>query len=467
MLQNTRRAGIAFALPAVALGLVTTATSVTAQQSGTVAFVNVNVIPMDRERVLRDQTVVVANGRITALGPAASTQVPQGATRVDARGKFLMPGIAEMHAHVPGINAQATPEQQAQQKQSAEEVLFLYVAAGATTIRGMQGNPAQIELRRRVQSGELIGPRMVLGAPQLSGNSAPNADSARARVRAAKAAGFDLLKVQETLSKEAYDAIVDEAKRQGMPWGGHVSNFVRLSGVLAARQSTVDHLDGYIEALAGDPEVPPAQAALQADESKIPALALATKDAGVAVVPTMSLWETLQGAHEVAGLQTRPELKYVPPQMVQAWTNSVNDARSNANFNAQAAARLIELRNKMLGALNAAGVTILMGTDAPQIFSVPGFSLYHELPVMVKAGMTTHQVLASGTINVARFLGAEREAGTVAVGKRADLLLLDANPLESIDNIQKRAGVMVNGRWLPESEIQRRLEAIAARHRAM
>jgi imidazolonepropionase-like amidohydrolase len=463
MLENARRARIA--LPAILALLLGAPASTVAQQQGTVAFVNVNVIPMDRETVLRDQTVVVQNGRITAVGPAASTQVPQGATRVDARGKFLMPGIAEIHAHVPGINPQGTPEQQAAQKQFAEDVLFLYVAAGATTIRGMQGNPAQIEMRRRVESGELIGPRMYLGAPQLGGN-VPHPDTGRARVRQAKAAGFDLIKVQEGLTKEAYDAIVDEAKKQGLPWGGHVSSFVMLSGALAAKQSTVDHLDGYIEALAGDPpNMPAGQAALQADESKIPALAQATKAAGVAVVPTMSLWETLQGAHDPAQLGTRPELKYMPPQMVQGWATTVGNTRSNANFNAQTAARHIELRNKMLAALDAAGVTILMGTDAPQIFSVPGFSLYHELPVMVKAGMTTYEVLASGTINVARFFGTERETGTVATGKRADLLLLDANPLENINNIQRRAGVVVNGRWLPETEIQRRLEAIAARHR--
>jgi imidazolonepropionase-like amidohydrolase len=148
--------------------------------------------------------------------------------------------------------------------------------------------------------------------------------------------------------------------------------------------------------------------------------------------------------------------------MRQGWTNQATNARQNAN--PEAARREVELRDKVLKALNEAGVPILMGTDAPQVFSVPGFSLYHELPVMVRAGMTPYQVLASGTINVARFFGTESETGTIGNGKRADLLLLDANPLQNIDNIQRRAGVMVNGRWLPETEIQRRLSEITARY---
>jgi imidazolonepropionase-like amidohydrolase len=442
-------------------------TAVQGQGRGTFAFTNVNVIPMDRERVLQDQTVVVQNGRITAVGPAASTAVPQGATRVDARGKFMMPGIAEMHGHLIAINPQAQNAQAA--AQLAEDVLFLYVAAGATTVRGMQGHASQFEQRRRVESGEIIGPRLYLGAPPLAGtggNAVTDPEVARQRVRDAKQAGFDLLKVHEALSPEVYAAIVDEARKQGLPWGGHVSDFIKLSGALEAKQSTIDHLDNYIEALTANDGagIPAGQRALHADESRIPELASATKQAGVAVVPTSSLWETLRGARDLSELTARPEVKYMPPNMRQGWVNAVNNTRTAAD--PRAAQREVQLRDKILKALNDEGVLILMGTDAPQIFSVPGFSLYHELPVMVRAGMTPFQVLASGTTNVARFFGTENESGTVSTGKRADLLLLDANPLQNIDNIQRRAGVMVNGRWLPESEIQTRLGQIAARHAA-
>lgn len=430
---------VAFAAVAAAAG----ASPGLAQQAGTVAFENVNVLPMDRETVLTDHTVIVRDGRIEAVGPAASTPVPDGATRVDGTGKYLLPGLAEIHAHIPGIQAGG------ENRQFAEDVLFLYVAAGATTIRGMQGHPTQLELRRRVDSGELIGPRMYLAAPQLSGRSVMHPDSGRVLVRAAKQAGFDLLKIQEGLSPESYAAVVDEAKQQAIRWAGHVPDDVGLRAALEAGQTTIDHLDNYVVTLEGD-------------ENNIPALAQETRQAGAAVVPTMSLWETLRGGQDVEALLTRAELRYMPRAVVEGWTEQVN--RIRADTDPGEAAREIELRNRMLGALNDAGVPILMGTDAPQIFSVPGFSLYRELPVMIAAGMSPFEVLASGTINVARHFGTENETGTIAVGKRADLLLLNASPLDDIANVEQRAGVMVNGRWLDEAEIQRRLDEIAARN---
>jgi imidazolonepropionase-like amidohydrolase len=176
----------------------------------------------------------------------------------------------------------------------------------------------------------------------------------------------------------------------------------------------------------------------------------------------MALWETLRGGHDAGTLLQRPELRYVPAQLVEGYTNSVNNTR--ASVDAGDAAAEIGFRNRMLDALAEAGVPILLGTDAPQIFSVPGFSLFHEMPVMVEAGMTPAEVLRSGTLAVARFLGIEAEAGTVAVGKRADLILLDANPLADIRNMERRRGVMVQGRWLPRAEIDRRLEEIARRY---
>ncbi len=437
---------------AAGLALAAGVTSPAAAQTGTVAFLGATVIPMDGERVLQDHTVVVTDGRITALGPAVTTTVPAGATRVDARGKFLIPGLAEMHAHIPGTNNQYGA-------QWTEDVLFLYVAAGATTIRGMQGHPSQIELRRRVNARELIGPRMWLAGPQLAGN-VPDAAAAERIVREQKAAGFDLLKIQEGLSLDAYRAAVRTARELNMPFGGHVPAAVTVPGALEARQNTIDHLDDYIVAAQRDGAV--MTSPRNADPAKIPALARATREAGVAVVPTMALWETLRGAHDAESLRRRPELRFVPRQMVQGWTNSVNNAR--AATSPEDARAEVAFRNQMLKGLSDAGVTILMGTDAPQIFSVPGFSLFHEVRVMRGAGMTPHQILVSGTSAVARYFGVDGEAGTIGVGKRADLILLDESPLQDITNIEKRAGVMVNGRWLSRTEIDRRLGEIATRY---
>ena len=431
-----------------------------APAQGTYAFTDVNVIPMDAERVLSDQTVVVESGRIAAVGAAASTSVPVGATRIDGRGKYLLPGLSEMHGHVPRSNENA----------EAEDVLFLYVAAGGTTVRGMQGHPSQIELRRRVRDGEIVGPRLWLAAPALRGNNVQDAATAERLVRQAKAQGFDLLKVQEGLTAEAYTAIVRVAKEVDLPWGGHVSVNVGVPGALAVKQSTIDHLDDYLEAM--QPTDSPALRAsgpersrllaLHADESKIPELARATREAGVAVVPTQILWEVLRGKRDPATLMNRPENRYMPRETVETWMRRTTNTYTNASR--EVAAREAEVRQRLLKAMSDEGVLILMGTDAPQVFSVPGFSLHRELPLMVESGMTPYEVLRTGTVNVAQHFNIEDRAGTVAVGKNADLLLLEANPFEDIHAVENNAGVMVDGRWLAPEFIRARLEAIAAKH---
>jgi imidazolonepropionase-like amidohydrolase len=428
------------------------------QPQGAWAFTNVNVIPMDSERVLRDQTVVVQDGRITAVGASALVAVPAGATRIDGRNRYLLPGLAEMHGHLPGANAAM-----------AEDILFLYVAAGATTVRGMQGHPAQLELKRRVDAGEMIGPRMWLAAPSLGG-AGLRPDSAVQRVRAAHAAGYDLLKIHEGLTTETYAAIVRAATELGLPWGGHVPFDVGVPGALAARQSTIDHLDDYVEAM--QPPGSPALRAegaerarllpLHADESMMVQLARQTRAAGVAVVPTQILWEVLLGARESSEMIDRPENRYMPRATIEGWTTWTDNRRQQTD--AASAAREVEIRNRLLRTMQDEGVTILMGTDAPQIFSVPGFALYRELPVMVAAGLSPYEVLRTGTVNVAEFLGISDGAGLVAPGMRADLILLDANPLDDITALEQNAGVMVAGRWLSGEEIRRRLEEIAARH---
>jgi len=428
---------------------------------GDVAFVGVNVLPMDSERVIENQTVVVSNGVIQAVGPAASTPVPAGATRVDASGKYLMPGLAEMHGHVP-----------AQPGQFQEDVLFLYVAGGATTVRGMQGHPNHLTMRERVRAGELIGPRLFLSSPPFVGagqNALTDPNVARERVRAAKEAGYDHLKVHEALTPEVYDAMAEAAREVGITFSGHVPDPVGLEHALDAGQTTVDHLDNYLDAIQrdGSPALAMQGAArgqalpLHVDEQKIGWIARRTREAGVGNVPTMALWEVLRGSHRGDDLADREELRYMPRQVVNNWIQQVNTIHDNWSDESARAER--EVRMRILKALHDEGALILMGTDAPQLFSVPGFSLHRELPLMVQAGMTPYEVLRSGTVNIARFYGEEDRAGTVAAGRRADLLLLDANPLEDISNIGRISGVMVEGRWLDGEQIAARLEAIAQR----
>jgi imidazolonepropionase-like amidohydrolase len=431
-----------------------------ARAQGTTAFVDVNVLPMDAERVLRGQTVVVSEGRITAVGPAATTPVPAGARRVEGAGRYLIPGLAEMHGHLPF-----------QEGPLAENTLFLYVAGGVTTVRGMQGHPVQLELRRRVEAGELVGPRLWLAGPALSGNSARDPETGERLVREQFTAGFDLLKIHEGLSPETYAAIMRTADALGIPAGGHVPDAVGVRGVLAARQSTIDHLDNYIDELQppGSPALEATGAerarllALHADASRIPELVRATREAGVAQVPTMPLWEVLRGHRSTEELMRYPELRYMPQNTVNAWAMSNTNRR--AAVDTAAARREVEMRNRLLKAMSDGGVTILLGSDAPQQFSVPGFSIQREMETMVEAGMTPYEVLRSGTYNVASFLGTIATAGTIEVGKNADLVLLEGNPLEDIRHAGRRTGVMVRGVWHSAEEIGRRLEQIAESYR--
>jgi imidazolonepropionase-like amidohydrolase len=403
---------------------------------GVFAFVDVTVLPMDRERVLERHTVVVRDGRIVAVGPAAETEVPEDAVRIDGRGRWLLPGLAEMHGHLPG--PQWPPG-------LAEHVLVLYAANGVTTVRGMLGHPDQLVLRDRIEGGELIGPRLFVGSPALGGNAVTTPEAARRLVLEHAESGYDHLKVHEGLSRPVFEAIAEAAKRAGLPFAGHVSDAVGAWDALAAGQSTIDHMDGMVEAADGG--------------RRTAELVEAVKRAGAGVVPTQVLWETFSLARTPEELLAeRPETRYLPAQMVRGWIDSQRQLRSEVTDPAGGAA-LVEARRRLLGALAAGGARVLLGTDSPQLFSVPGFSIHREMRAMIAAGMTPWQVLAAGTRDVALHLDAD--AGTVEVGRRADLLLLEADPLADVASVQRRAGVMVNGRWLPAEELERRLAEIA------
>lgn len=427
-----------------------------------VAFVNVNVVPMDREGVVEDQTVVVRDGRIVAVGPADQVVAPVDAIVVDGRGKYLMPGIAEMHAHIPNPNGPGGDEYM-------ENVLFLYVASGITTIRGMLGQPEHLDLRDDVAAGELLAPRIYTSGPSFNGNSVPNPDIARSRVIDQKRAGYDFLKLHPGLSRASYDAIVETADLEEITFAGHVSADVGLERSLEAGQITVDHLDGYAEVLVAADVLATGSSGLfgfnlteSLDEEKIPAVAQATKEAGVWNVPTQSLLENILSLESGEAMANRPEMRYMPPQMVSAWANRKDEFTANPAFTPEKAYWYIEVRRDLIKGLQDAGAGLLLGSDAPQIFQVPGFSALRELEILVEAGLTPYEALATGTVNVAVFLGELDASGTVEEGKVANLILLDENPLTDIRAMSYRSGVMVQGRWVSSEEIETRLAEIAS-----
>lgn len=416
-----------------------------AQPQKSVAFANVSVVPMTGNQVLPGQTVVVTGDRISALGPAKTTAVPEGATRIDGQGKFLMPGLAEMHGHIPPPTAP---------RELVDNVLFLYVATGVTTVRGMQGAPGQLDLREAAKRGEIVAPNLYLAGPQFSGNAVKSAEDATARVRQQKSEGWDLLKVQEGLSVPAYDAMAKTAKEVGIRFGGHVPDEVGLLHAIDMGQETFDHIDGYIEQLDGR--------AKPVDDKALQDLVQRTRKAGAWIVPTMVVWETLQGPVTLESRTGQPELRYLPAAQVEQWTKSLDSRLKNPQFNPAQAKLHIDNRMKILKALHTGGVGVLLGSDAPQQFNVPGYSIHREMQRMADAGISPYEVVKSGTANVGQYFKGQDAFGTIAVGQRADLILVDANPLQNLGNMEKRSGVMVRGRWLPASEIDARLAKIAA-----
>jgi len=411
------------------------------------AFVDVHVVPMDDERILEHQTVLVEGDRIVAIGPRDEMQVPAEATVVEGDGRYLMPGLAEMHGHIP-------PPTQAPIE--IENTLFLYAANGITTVRGMLGHPGQLELKQRALDGDLVSPTLYLAGPSFNGGSVTSPEHGAERVRTQHQEGWDLLKIHPGLTVEQYDAIAETANELGITFGGHVPAAVGLDHALDMGQETFDHIDGYVEALGGGTTA--------INMIELNRLVQKTIEKGAWIVPTMALWETLFLTTPLENMLTYDELKYTSGDAVRSWTFQYNSRRNSGQFPPQAAQQIIDARMQVLQALSDADARILMGTDAPQQFSVPGFSLHRELEVMADADMTPFEILETGTSRVGEYFAHKDTFGHVEVGHRADLVLVEDNPLEDIGHIADHAGVMLRGVWMSRADIDQRLAEIEAHY---
>ena len=422
-------------------------------------FVNVNVIPMTTETVLGGRTVIVIDGEITVIGDVDDTRVPDDAVVVDGTDRFLMPGLAEMHGHVPGPDSD-----------SLERVLHLYVANGITTVRGMLGQPSHLELRSALQRGETLGPRLFTSGPSLNGRSVTSPERASSMVEEQYAAGYDFLKIHPGLTREEFDAMAATADRVGMRFAGHVPEDVGIDRALAAGIATIDHLDGYMESLLRPHDDPSGGLsglfgvfiADQADETKIAGIVAATVEAGTWNVPTDSLfrhWASSETGPD--DMVDWPEMKYMPADTVARWYRAKRDMLDDVNYHPDTAARAVALRQKLILELHRNEAGLLLGSDSPQIFNVPGFAIHRELEYLVDAGLTPFEALQAGTANPAIFFGKRDKFGVVKTSAAADLILLDANPLEDIANTRRIHGVMIRGRWLPRRELDELLDRLA------
>jgi imidazolonepropionase-like amidohydrolase len=417
----------------------------------TTAFVNVNVLPMSTDDIVRAQTVIVEDKTIVTVGEVAVTPVPEDAMIIDGTDRYLMPGLAEMHGHVPGGNSA-----------NLERVLTLYVANGVTTVRGMLGQPSHLDLRRRIESGEMLGPRLITSGPSFNGRSVSSPEGGAAMVREQHAAGYDFLKIHPGLTREEFDAIAATANELGIPFAGHVPEDVGVPRALDAGIATIDHLDGYLQSLLRPHEDQTGGVsgffgvfiADLADEERIPGIAAATAAAGTWNVPTESLFiHVTSPLLDPDDMASWPDMRYMDAATVEQWRQAKLDVLQDANYNSATALRAISLRRKLLKALDDAGARLLLGSDSPQIFNVPGFSLHRELAFVVEAGISPVDALRTGTVNPARYFGLDSSVGRIEPGMDADLVMLDHNPLDDIRNTQRIHGVMLRGQWLPREAL--------------
>jgi imidazolonepropionase-like amidohydrolase len=411
--------------------------------TGVTAFVDVNVVPMDTERVLRRQTVLVEGGRVAALGPSAKVPVPAGAVRIEGRGQYLLPGLGDMHVHL-GVHTRPMADSSAYTA-AAEDRLFLWLSEGITTVRNLDYEPVGyndmrlegadlLRFRARAAAGELWSPRIHTSGPwwlSLPGNPGRDSregdrkptqpDSVAAYLHAYQAAGFDFIKYYGEPS-----TLLAVARQLGIPVVGHAPTRP-LAPLLATGMRSIEHLTGYVTDRRSKYERFGHLRSVPDHPDSLRAWARATRRAGVWNVPTLFHNEFL--------------LNHDPGERTLAY--------------------------HLLKAFQDAGAGLLLGTDAPHgTPRVPGHGdpgkIHDELETFVLAGLTPYQALVAGTRNVAAYFGTLNESGTIAVGKRADLVLLYGDPLQVIRNTRRPAGVMVGGRWLARRAIDQRVDAIRA-----
>jgi hypothetical protein len=428
---------------------------------------NVNVVDVDAGTVIAGRSVILSDGHIKEIGAQESVRAPAGARVIDGSGRYLMPALWDMHTHPMEPGA-----------------LSMLVANGVGGTRIMWGLPRHLEWRARVELGELQGPRLLIAGPIIEG--VPPAQSASvvdtegrrfvktfaegvAEVRRQKTAGFDYIKVYNNIPLEAYNGLVAEADRLRLPVVGHVPFAAGIHGALAARQKSIEHLRGYIEKLV------PADAPIQpgidmrsrtlaweyADLSRIPELVRATRDGGAWQCPTLGTSIYTAPSSEIERYLATPEAEYLDPQTREAFRHR-GRVKWLSNFTEadfERTTRANEKQAVLLRALHAAGVPLLAGTDSNSF----GFSLHRELEALVAVGLSPGEALQTATINPARFAGLEKEVGRVATGYAADLVLLDANPLQDIRNTSRINAVMLRGQLLDRAALDAMLAALQKR----
>lgn len=403
------------------------------------AFTGAIVVTLGPAGVLDSTTVVVEDGRIAALVPDAQFSAGPGTELIEADGRWLLPGLVDSHVHMVT---------------NGEEDLMLYLAAGVTAVRVMWGNDIYLGWRDEIAAGTREGPHLYVASPGIDGPGAfwpgsivvSGEVEARTAVDQLAASGFDAIKVYNSLGSSAYAAIANEAESIGIPFVGHVPFAVGAEAALAdGRIRSIEHFTRFAsEVTTGNSWGTPL------DQERANALAGSLFLAGTWNVPTLVV--QLRTADEVSALEAHPVMDWVSPGM-RAFLHDPATQPPAAGSASDPASRLALVR-----LLHERGVRLAVGTDTGIRYVFPGFSVHEELRNFIAAGLSPEEAIRAATVSAWALLGAAGEGGTIEVGKRADLLLLDADPLADLDNLLRRVGVMANGRWYSQSHLMSRVQ---------
>jgi len=434
----------------------------------TVAFTHVTVIDVRSGALKPDITVVVEGNHITAVAPTKKNKIPKNAQILDKSGKFLLPGLWDMHIH--------------SLYEGRPELFFpMFIANGVTGVREM-GSSMPFEkinaIRRQIENGEIVAPRFgavagkILDAtawgPEIEAVTTP--EEARKAVREHKAEGADFIKVYNDLSRPVYFAIVDEAKKQNMPFEGHLPASVYATEASDAGQKSMEHLIGIMQACLSKekelrqvalPDLKGEQVLNSFDEAKSQQLFKRFAANKTWQCPTLVFTREFFDFKYDSGLDNDPRLAYIPLENREDWKNQMKEMTTTATWGKAFYMKLTEVVNEM----NQFHVPLLAGTDVGlgNPYTYAGFSLQQELTYLVGAGLTPLEALQTATINPAKFLNKEKELGTVEKGKLADLVLLDANPLDDIHNTAKINAVVANGKYFSRSDLDELLAETKAK----
>ena len=448
--------------------LVCARDSLEASKRPIIAIERIAVVDVVRGEVVQPRTVLIVDGRIAAVGAPDAIDIPSAAVRVEGRGRFLMPGLVDMHVHLFNNASHRAPN---------EWTFPLFVANGVTGIREMWTEPAALSVvdtwRKKLARGELVAPRVLAAGVAVSGKSVK---AARRQVREAKAAGADFVKVFSEVREPQWRALLEQARALHIPVCGHIPAEVSLLDAAIAGQRSNEHLTQIYEACSarekqwlGARQKLDDKAAVEvrdAQEREVlvsfdqlvcdqAAAALAKTDQ--VQVPTLVL-PYFEAHGERANFRDDTRWHYLRADEQARWERIFKEQVEEEKL----AARRWEISRQIVQTLHTAGVRILAGTDAPMPLVYPGFALHKELELLVVAGLSPADALRSATIWPAEFLGLSERSGSIAVGQRADLLLLDENPLSDIRNTQRIRAVVLDGRLLQRADLDALLETAAA-----